>query len=118
MAPQSRRWGLVRSLLFFIGFYLYLWLDVDLRLIYHGAGEIINFPSFFTGWAFFKEFLSRPGGLVEYAGAFLSQLFYIGWAGALIAPWQARDMATFVIQSALFSTESNNSVNIPSQSLS
>ena len=81
--------GLIRSSIFFILFYLYLWLDVDLRLIYHGAGEIINFPSFFKGWAFFKEFVSRPGGLLEYTAALLSQLFYIGWAGALVATLQA-----------------------------
>jgi hypothetical protein len=82
-------WGLVRSLIFFAGFYLYLLFVVDLRFIYHGAGEIINFPSFFKGWAFFEEFVSRPGGLVEYTSAFLSQLFYIGWAGALVATLQA-----------------------------
>ena len=81
--------GFIRSSIFFILFYLYLWLVVDLRLIYHGAGEIINFPSFFTGWAFFKEFVSRPGGPVEYISSFLSQLFYIGWAGALVATLQA-----------------------------
>ena len=93
---EIRKWGrgqnvagIIRSSIFFILFYLYLWLDVDLRLIYHGAGEIINFPSFFTGWAFFKEFVSRPGGLLEYTAALLSQLFYIGWVGALVATLQA-----------------------------
>jgi len=79
----------IRSLIFFIGFYLCLLLIVDLRLIYHGAGEIINFPVFFRGWAFFREFISRPSGLVQYTAAFLSQLFYIGWAGALVATLQA-----------------------------
>ena len=79
----------IRSVIFFLGFYLYLLLVVDLRLIYHGAGEITNFPSFFKGWAFFMEFVSRPGGVVEYISAFLSQLFCIGWAGALVATLQA-----------------------------
>ena len=87
--PSQDVGGLIRSSVFFILFYLYLWLDVDLRLIYHGAGEIINSPSFFTGWAFFRESLSRPGGLLEYTAALLSQLFYIGWAGALVATLQA-----------------------------
>ncbi len=81
--------GLLRSIIFFIGFYLYLLIIVDLRLIYHGAGEIINFPVFFRGWPFFSEFISRPGGLLEYSAAFLSQLFYIGWIGALVATLQA-----------------------------
>ena len=35
------------------------------------------------------EFVSRPGGPVEYIASFLSQLFYIGWAGALVATLQA-----------------------------
>lgn len=93
---EVRKWVLgrdigrfIRTLIFFLGFYLYLLFAVDLRLIYHGAGEIADFPSFFKGWDFFSEFVSRPGGLVEYTAAFLSQLFYIGWAGALVATLQA-----------------------------
>ena len=80
---------LTRSFIFFIGFYLYLLLDVDLRLIYHGAGVITNFPVFLRGWTFFQEFISHPGGPVEYTAAFLSQSFYIGWAGSLVATLQA-----------------------------
>ncbi len=93
---EVRKWVLgrdigvfIRSSIFYVFFYMYLWLVVDLRLIYHGAGEIQNFPSFFTGWSFFTEFVSRPGGLVEYISSFLSQFFYIGWAGALVATLQA-----------------------------
>jgi hypothetical protein len=62
---------------------------VDLRLIYHGAGIISNFPVFYLGWDFFQGFLSYPGGLIDYVSAFLSQFFCIGWAGALIATVQA-----------------------------
>ena len=78
-----------RSLIFFVLFCLYLWFVVDLRLIYNCAGVITNFPVFYRGWVFFCESLSHPGGLVEYTGAFLSQLFYIGWAGALVVTIQA-----------------------------
>jgi hypothetical protein len=74
----------IQSLAFFILFYLYLWLYVDLRLIYHGGGVITDFPVFFRGWAFFRQFTSYPGGLVEYAAAFLSQLFYYSWSAALL----------------------------------
>ena len=80
---------LLQSFLFFILFYLYLWLYVDLRLIYHGAGVITNFPVFYKGWTFFLPFLSYPGGPVEYLSAFLSQLFYYSWAGALVVTVQA-----------------------------
>ena len=87
---SSRDLGrLLQSFLFFILFYLYLWLYVDLRLIYHGAGVITNFPVFYKGWTFFLPFLSYPGGPVEYLSAFLSQFFYYSWAGALVVTVQA-----------------------------
>ncbi len=70
----------LRSLLFFILFYLYIWLEVDTRLIYHGAGAISDFPVFFRGWTFFHRFTSYPGGTTEYLCALLSQFLYIGWA--------------------------------------
>lgn len=79
----------MRTLVFFILFYLYLWLEVELRLIYHGGGMVPNFPVFFRGWAFFRQFTSYPGGLVEYLSAFLSQFFYHSWTGALVVTVQA-----------------------------
>ncbi|MHC4157594.1 MAG: DUF6057 family protein [Planctomycetota bacterium] len=75
---------LIRSLIFFILFYLYLWLKVDLRLIYHGGGAITNFPAFYRGWNFFLQFTSYPGGPIEYLCAFLSQFFYYSWVGAIV----------------------------------
>lgn len=80
---------LLQSFLFFIFFYLYLLLYVDLRLMYHGAGIITNFPVFYKSWTFFLPFLSYPGGPVEYLSAFLSQLFYYSWIGALVVTVQA-----------------------------
>ena len=55
--------GASRSFIFFVLFYLYVWFCVDLRLMYHGAGVITNFPFFYKGWAFFRTFLSYPDGL-------------------------------------------------------
>lgn len=85
---ESRRDGL-RTCVFFFLFWLYVWLEVDLRLIYHGGGVINNFPSFYRGWEFFQEFLSYPGGLLSYVSAFVSQLWYYSWLGALVAVLQA-----------------------------
>lgn len=79
----------IRNLCFFILFFLYLWLCVDTRLIYHGGGMVPNFPVFFRGWEFFRQSVSYPGGLVQYSSAFLSQFFYIDWAGALVVTLQA-----------------------------
>ncbi len=78
----------IRGAVFFIGFYFYLWLVVDVRLIYYGVGTVANFPTFFRGWEFFGDHLSYPGGLVEYASAFLAQFFYYSWAGAIIITLQ------------------------------
>jgi hypothetical protein len=88
--------SLLRSFIFFILFYLYLRLSVGLSLIYHGGGKITNFPVFFKGWEFFRDFLSYPGGLVEYLSAFLSQFFYIGWTGALVVTIQAWLISEFI----------------------
>lgn len=79
----------VRSLVFFVLFWLYLWLAVDVRFIYHGSGVITTFPVFYRGWAFFQESMARPGGAIEYLSAFLSQFFYYSWAGAALATVQA-----------------------------
>jgi hypothetical protein len=85
----SRIADALQSLVFFALFYLYLWLYVDLCLIAHGAGLITNFPAFFADGAYFREFTAYPGGIVHYAAAFLSQLFYVGWAGAGVATTHA-----------------------------
>ncbi len=74
----------VRQVLFFTCFYLYVWLAVNPYLVYHAFGIFMRFPRFSVDWMFFKETVSWPGGLVEYVGAFLSQLYYFPWAGALI----------------------------------
>lgn len=79
----------IRNLCFFVFFFLYLWLGVDTRLIYHGGGMVPNFPVFFRGWEFFRQFTLYPGGLVEYISALLSQFFYIRWAGAFVVTLQA-----------------------------
>ncbi len=84
---KAGRFG--RGLLFFCLFYLYLYFVVDLRLIYHGGGMVLNFPVFYRGWEFFREHLSYPGGPVDYVSAFFAQFFSIGWAGALAATAQA-----------------------------
>ncbi len=69
--------------------YLWLWQVVEPHLIFHGAGSITNFPSFYTTWRFFLEHTAYPGGLTEYLSAFLSQLFYRSWLGATVVTLQA-----------------------------
>jgi len=83
--PFSKIAQKICCLIFFALFFLYLWIKVDLRLIYHGGGVVKNFPVFYLDWNFFREHLLYPGGLAEYLTAFLAQLWYISWAGALVA---------------------------------
>ncbi|MEI7898824.1 MAG: DUF6057 family protein [bacterium] len=65
-------------------FWLYLWRVVDLRLIAHCTIPRASvLPVFYRGWTFFRDVASHPGGLAEYAGAFLFQLFSYAWLGAL-----------------------------------
>ena len=79
---------ITRTVLFFALLYAYVWLVVKPCLIY-SCGTITNFPFFYKGWAFFGDQVSRPGGLVKYASALLSQLFYYSWAGAIVITAQA-----------------------------
>jgi len=74
----------IGGIVFFVIFYVYLWMGVKPQLIYHGGGELTNFPVFYKGWAFAEEIILHPGGPVEYLSAFLSQLLYLSWAGALV----------------------------------
>jgi hypothetical protein len=87
--PKPAPRAAVQDLVFFILFYLYLWLEVDLRLMDHGGPAIVGFPAFFKGGEFFHPFLLHPGGLLDYLSAFLVQFFRFSWAGALIVTVQA-----------------------------
>lgn len=82
-SPRTRNLPITAGI-FFAGFYLYVWLFLEPRLIYHSYVVQPDFPLFFTGWLFLKKFLVYPGGPVEYVAAFLSQGYYYSWLGALI----------------------------------
>lgn len=89
---KIRWWRAVLSGLFFALFFLYVAFIMDPRLLYFGdgvvtspsAGTIIDFPSFYLGTSFLGDFLARPGGLAEYAGAFLAQFCGFRFFGALV----------------------------------
>ena len=88
--PGDRALGrAARDIVFFVPFGIFLWRAVGTHLIFHGAGRLTAFPSFYTTWRFFTEHLSAPGGPVEYVSAFLSQLFHYPWLGAIVITLQA-----------------------------
>jgi hypothetical protein len=72
------RWAILAAGFFGV-FFLYFWLRVEPGLEYQRAT-----PVFLLHAAFFKPFLSCPGGLADYGGAFLAQLNYVSWLGALV----------------------------------
>ena len=63
----------------FILFLLYIWFRIEPTVEYHSSGRV-----FFLSHSFFSGFLKQPGGLVEYAAAFLAQLSYYNWLGAVV----------------------------------
>jgi len=79
----------IETIVFFVMFYLYLFLVVDLRLVPSVGGNITQFPVFYRGWDFFSNAWAMPGGLVDYLSSFLVQFFYISWAGAIVVTLQA-----------------------------
>ena len=73
------------SHLLFLLAYLYIWLVVEPRLIYHGLGTMVfNATVFSTEWSFVRESFGTPGGAISYVGGFLSQGYSCSWLGALI----------------------------------
>ena len=73
----------ISLIVFFIFYYLYILIRIDIRLVYHGTGYV-PFPVFFKGIDFFKEFLDYPGRITEYIYAFLSQLYYFHHLGTFV----------------------------------
>jgi hypothetical protein len=74
---------------FFIIYGVCLWRWINVGLIYHGSGQVQDFPSFYWGWTFVREFPTHPGGFAEYGAALLAQALYLPWFGALILTLQA-----------------------------
>ncbi len=70
---------IIFAVLFFGGYFVYLWLRVNPSLFF-----VAREPVFFFDASFFHQFTSYPGGIAEYAGEFLSQLFYKSWLGAIV----------------------------------
>jgi len=74
----------VLGIVFFTFFFLYIFLCIEPRLLYHGGGFASGFPVFFTDWTFFVATVCQPGGLIHYLSGFLFQFFHYSWAGTII----------------------------------
>ena len=75
--PRAARAGVV--LAFFLLFFLYVWLRLEPAVEYDSEATV-----FFLNGSFLHRFLDYPGGVVDYGAAFLAQLNYWSWLGALV----------------------------------
>ena len=88
---EIRKWGrsqdiggLVRSFVFFILFFIFVWLWIDPKLIYHGHGQSVIYPICTSRMNTFTGYPAFPGKTTMYMAARLSHYYYFSWAGALI----------------------------------
>ena len=72
-------YSLIYNPLFFIVFFFYTWLKIN-PVLYFQEQQ----PAFYSGKTFLNDFLSWPGGLLDYLSAFLAQFYYIPIVGALV----------------------------------
>ena len=91
--PRAVRDGVVVA--FFLIFFLYVWVRLDPAVEYYSEATV-----FFLNGTFLHRFLDYPGGVVEYGAAFLAQLNYLGWLGALV--FTALGALVFLAASWLF----------------
>lgn len=79
--PRTKLLACLEFAAFFALFFAYVLLRIDLPAIYDQSPY---FPPFLTGTHFFVRFVTYPGGLTEYAAAFLAQSYFVPWLGALV----------------------------------
>ena len=87
VAPQPLT--VLPAVAFLAIYFVCLWKRIDVRLLYHGGGQLQDFPCFYWGWEFLRDFRTHPGGLVEYGAALMAQSLYYSWFGALVLTLQA-----------------------------
>jgi hypothetical protein len=70
---------IIRDVIFFLGFFLYIWLGINPAL-YNQRHD----PVFLLDSGFFRGFMNYAGGPLDYFAALLSQLYYFPILGALL----------------------------------
>ena len=78
-AQDAQRYAALFDGILFMLLFFYFHLRVDAKLFYQAQT-----PVFFFDKDFLFEFLSYPGGIVEYVSQFLTQFFYYAWTGSLL----------------------------------
>ncbi len=96
----------VVPVVFFGAFYLFLWLYVQPQLVYHYFEISRKSPFFETGRLFLQNCLSYPSGPSQYLAAFLTQLCYFPWLGALCITLIAWGIYRLTVSLTAVSTDS------------
>jgi len=82
---SSRNFGQpIQTLTFLILFFLFVYLWIDPKLIYHGHGQSIVYPICTSEVSAFEGYPAFPGKAAMYIAARLPHYYYYSWAGALI----------------------------------
>jgi hypothetical protein len=74
----------LRSALFFLLFFLFIYLWVDTKLIYFHQEQYLFKHIYVSSMHLFSDTPLFPGKPIEYVCAILSHYFYYSWAGAVI----------------------------------
>ena len=74
----------IQTCVFFIIFFIFVWLWLDTKLIYHGHGHSVIYPICTSTLNTFSDYPAFPGKTTMYLAARLSYYYYFSWAGALI----------------------------------
>jgi len=75
---------LIQTCVFFLIFFIFVWLWIDPKLIYHGHGQSVIYPICTSRMNTFSGFPAFPGKTTMYMAARLTHYYYFSWAGALI----------------------------------
>lgn len=75
---------LIRTCVFFLMFFIFVWLWIDPKIIYHGHGQSVIYPICTSRINTFTGYPAFPGKTTMYVAARLSHYYYFSWAGALL----------------------------------
>lgn len=89
-----KRW--ITVAVFFIFYFIYFFVYNRYIHIYQEQTQLFRFD-----WNYFTDFLSRPGGLADYTGTFLTQFYILPLAGASTVTISG--FAIYSISSTIFS---------------
>ena len=87
--PWTKLPAPLRSAMFLATFLLLVRFRVDPELVYHGVGQFLLYQIYVPGVTTVLDSPPVPGGVAEYAAAWIAQFSYWPWIGAMILTFLA-----------------------------